>query len=68
MHLLCMYVCLCMYLCRVCIHECMCTFVQCYHSFLPLTWVSLAESQRAMALSREMTWDSRSTVHQTRPM
>ena len=41
--LLCMY----MYvfvLSNVYVHLC-----QCYHSFLPLTWVSLAESQRAMA-------------------
>ena len=44
MGLLC--VCMCIYLCRVCIHECMYTFE---HVFLPLTWVSLAESQRAMA-------------------
>ena len=52
-----------MYLCRVCIHECMYTFE---HVFLPLTWVSLAESQRAMACPGK--WRGIQEVHQTRPM
>ena len=60
--LLCMY----MYvfvLSNVYVHLC-----QCYHSFLPLTWVSLAESQRAMACPREMSGDSRSSSDEANVM
>ena len=60
MHVYVEYVCVHVHVfcvCLVCVHLCMF-----YHSmFLPLMWVSLADSRKAMALSREMSGDSRSS-------
>ena len=51
----------CVYM-NVCVHLCMCC-----HSFLPLTWVSLAELE-GNGLSREMTGDSRSSSDEANVM
>ena len=62
MCLLNMYVCMCMYLCVLSVYTCMDVFSgrTCYYSlFIPLMWVSLAESWRAMGIQE---------VHQTRPI
>ena len=63
-----MYVCLCMYLCRVCIHECVCTFVHVL-SLVSSTHMGLAcRESEGNGLSREMTGNSRSSSDEANVM